>query len=79
MEKFEKMKKFLENEKVYSDNYFAKKAREYNEDPFKYAIFKIRAAAYQSRKYHNEEEVRAKKKEYNRLYWIKKQEMKNEK
>ena len=69
----------MEVEKVYSDNYFAKKAREYNQDPFKYAQLKIRTAAYHSRRYHSEEEVRLKKKEYNRLYWLKKQEMKNKK
>lgn len=69
----------MEVEKVYSDNYFAKKAREYNQDPFKYAILKMRVAAYKTRTYHNDEEVRAKKKEYNRQYWLKKQEMKNKK
>jgi len=59
--------------KEYSINYKAVKAREYNSDSFKCLMGNIRTNAYHTKNYAENEDVRIKKKEYNRLYWARKQ------
>jgi hypothetical protein len=64
----------MENvKKEYSMIYSAVKQREYDNDPFKYAIKKMNCSRFNSIKYHNDEETRLKKQEYNKQYWAKKQ------
>ena len=64
----------MENmKKEYSVNYKSVKSREYNEDPFKYAMSNFRSCAFNSKRYAESEEIRDKKKEYNKRYWAKKQ------
>jgi len=59
--------------KEYSINYKAVKAREYNEDSFKNIINNMRSCAFNNKKYAENEDIREKKKEYNKMYWAKKQ------
>ena len=59
--------------KEYSTNYKSIKSREYNQDTFKYALSNFRSCAYNSKRYAESEEIREKKKEYNKRYWAKKQ------
>jgi hypothetical protein len=64
----------MENVKrEYSMVYSAIKQREYDNDPFKYAVKKMNCSRYNSIKYYNDEETRLKKQEYNKQYWAKKQ------
>jgi flagellar biosynthesis GTPase FlhF len=59
--------------KEYSNNYKSVKSREYNEDPFKYALSNFRSCAFNSKRYAESQEIRDKKKEYNKRYWAQKQ------
>ena len=61
------------NKKELSLNYKAVKAREYNLDNFKCLMGNIRSNAYHIKNYAENEDVRQKKKEYNKMYWAKKQ------
>jgi hypothetical protein len=63
----------------YSMNYHAVKAREYNEDGFKYAIAKMRNIAFIKNKYNSEDEevrnlFRAQRAIINKKYYLKRKE-----
>ena len=65
--------------KTYSTNYNAVKAREYNEDSFKYAMLKMRNIAFIKNKYNSEDEdvrneFRKKRAIINKKYYDKKKE-----
>ena len=62
-----------DTKRQYSINYKAVKAREYNLDSFKCLMGNIRTNAYHTKNYAENEDVRQKKKEYNKMYWAKKQ------
>jgi hypothetical protein len=65
--------------KEYSMNYHAVKAREYNKDPFNYAISKMRITAFIKNKYNSEDEerrmlFRAQRAVINKNYYLKRKE-----
>ena len=65
--------------KIYSTKYNAVKAREYNEDSFKYAILKMRNIAFIKNKYNSEDEdirteFRKQRAIINKKYYLKKKE-----